>query len=77
MGQKEWFEKARAESGKSFDKRKCCIWFEGPDDLAPEVSGEAIRRVPAKQLIQSYLAVLNRTPAQGRRLEPARKKRGL
>ena len=64
MGQKEWFEKAWAKTGKKLDMGKCCIRFKDPDNLALDVIGEAIRRVPAKEYIKMYLAVLNRTPAE-------------
>lgn len=62
--QKEWFEEAWAKTGKKLDMGKCCIRFKDPDDLALDVIGEAIRRVPAKEYIKMYLAILNRTPAE-------------
>jgi len=49
-----WFRAAWAKTGKKLDMGKCCIRFKKLDDLALDVIGEAIRRVPAKAYIERY-----------------------
>lgn len=61
---KVWFEQAWAKTGKKLDRGKSCIRFKKVDDLALDVIGEVIRRVPAKKYIENYVAVLERTPAE-------------
>lgn len=53
-GEDEWFRKAWAKTGKKLDMGKCCIRFKKVEDLALDVIGEAIRRVPAKKFIEMY-----------------------
>src|SRR3954454_17556381 len=48
----QWFREAWAKSGKKLDMGKACIRFKKVDDLALDVLGEAIRRVPAKKYIE-------------------------
>ncbi|HXA17619.1 MAG TPA: DUF1801 domain-containing protein [Thermoanaerobaculia bacterium] len=50
-----WFHEAWAKSGKKkLDMGKSCIRFKKVDDLALDVLGEAIRRMPAKAYIEAY-----------------------
>jgi len=49
-----WFREAWAKSGKKLDMGKACIRFKKVDDLALDVLGEAIRRLPAKKYIEVY-----------------------
>jgi hypothetical protein len=49
-----WFRQAWAQTGKQLDMGKACLRFKKLDDLALEVIGEAIRRVPAKTYIANY-----------------------
>ncbi|MDO8630473.1 MAG: DUF1801 domain-containing protein [Phycisphaerales bacterium] len=56
------FRAAWAKTGKKLDMGKCCIRFKKLDDLALDVIGEAIRRVPVKTYIERYEAILRRTP---------------
>ena len=56
----DWFRKAWAKTGKKLDMGKSCIRFKKADDLALEVIGEAIRRVPAKSYLQYYEAALQK-----------------
>ena len=49
-----WFRDAWAKSGKKLDMGKACIRFKKVDDLALDVLGEAIRRVPADVFIEQY-----------------------
>ena len=50
----EWLEKAWKKAGKKLDMGKCCIRFKRIEDLPLEVVGEAIRRVPAKVMLEWY-----------------------
>jgi hypothetical protein len=43
----KWFREAWAKSGKKLDMGKACIRFKRAEDLALDVIGETIRRVPA------------------------------
>lgn len=49
-----WFQEAWAKSGKKLDVGKSCIRFKKVEDLALDVLGEAIRRMPAKKYIELY-----------------------
>jgi hypothetical protein len=49
-----WFHDAWARSGKRLDMGKACIRFRKVDDLALDVLGEAIRRLPARAYIEQY-----------------------
>jgi len=51
----QWFKSAWAKSGKKLDMGKACIRFKKVDDLALDILGEAIRRVPAKLYVDMYL----------------------
>jgi hypothetical protein len=53
-----WFREAWAKTGKTLDMGKACVRFKRIEDLALEVIGEAIRRIPAKTYIAQYEAVL-------------------
>jgi len=48
----KWFQEAWAKTGKKLDMGKSCVRFKKLDDLALDVIGEAIRRVPAKKYIE-------------------------
>jgi hypothetical protein len=49
-----WFQKAWAKTGKKLDMGKCCVRFKKLEDVALDVIGEAIRRMPAKVYIAYY-----------------------
>ncbi len=49
---RSWFEEAWARAGKKLDMGKSCVRFKKLDDLALEVIGEAIRRVPTRKYIE-------------------------
>lgn len=68
-----WFRSAWAKSGRKLDMGKSCIRFRRLEDVALDVLGEAIRRVPASKFIAQYESTLNAS-AGGRR--PASKKTG-
>jgi len=47
----QWFREAWAKTGKKLDMGKACIRFKKIEDLALDVIGEAVRRVPAATYI--------------------------
>jgi hypothetical protein len=57
--QASWFKEAWGKTGKKLDMGKACIRFKRAEDLALEVIGEAVRRVPAKKYIGMMEAVVN------------------
>lgn len=59
-----WFQEAWAKTGKKLDMGKSCLRFKKLDDLALDVIGEAIRRVPAKKYIAACEASRKATKAQ-------------
>ncbi len=54
----KWFREAWARTGKKLDMGKSCIRFKRVEDLALEVIGESIRRIPAKKYIEFYLKTM-------------------
>lgn len=52
--QESWFVKEWKKTGKKLDMGKCCIRAKKLEDLALDVIGEAIRRVPVKKYIEYY-----------------------
>ncbi len=49
---RKWFEGEWKKSGKKLDIGKSCLRFKKLEDLALNVIGEAIRRVPARKYIE-------------------------
>ncbi len=58
-----WFEDAWKRAGKKLDMGKCCVRFKKLDDVALDVVGEAIRRVPSERHISHYEASRERPTA--------------
>lgn len=56
--EREWFLAAWAKTGKKLDMGAVCIRFKKVEDLALDVIGEAIRRVPAKAYIAHYESLI-------------------
>jgi hypothetical protein len=56
--QRNWFTSAWKKAGKKLDMGKSCIRFKKPEDLALDVLGEAIARVPPQKYIAHYEALL-------------------
>ena len=48
----KWFREAWAKTGKKLDMGKSCVRFKKLEDLALDVIGETIKRVPAKKYIE-------------------------
>jgi hypothetical protein len=59
--QEEWFRKAWAKTGMKLDLGKSCVRFKKLDDLALDVIGQVIKRVPAKRYVDHYLKALAST----------------
>ena len=53
---KAWFLDAWRKTGKRLDRGKACLRFKRIDDVAFDIVGEAIRRVPVDQYIAAYQA---------------------
>ena len=47
----DWFRRAWAKTGKKLNMGKSCVRFKKPDDLALDVIGEAVRRIPVEMFI--------------------------
>lgn len=69
----EWFRREWAKTGKKLDMGKVCIRFKRVEDLALDVIGESIRRLPASVYIARYEAALGEV-ALRKRSGPAKKK---
>ena len=54
----KWFMEAWKKTGKKLDMGKCCIRFKKLEDLALDVVGEAIRRIPTDNYVKIYEASL-------------------
>ena len=66
----DWFKKAWEKTGKKLDMGKSCIRFKRVEDLALNVIGEAIRRMPAKKWIEVYESFI-----KGSRMHSSAKKK--
>ena len=71
----EWFRKAWAKTGKKLDMGKSCIRFNKVEDLALDVIGEAIARLPVDEYIKAYESRLKQAPARARPAKSSAKPR--
>jgi hypothetical protein len=55
----DWFRKAWKKSGKTLDMGKCCVRFTKLEDIALDVLGEAIRRIPAKNYVDYHTQAIS------------------
>jgi hypothetical protein len=69
----EWFREAWARTGKKLDMGKACVRFKRAEDLAFDVIGEAIRRVPVKKYVEHYEAALGAMKARTTKGPPGKK----
>lgn len=67
------FERAWAKTGKKLDMGKSCIRFKKVEDLALDVIGDAIRRIPAAEYIRRYENALTRMKKTAAKPKPASK----
>lgn len=61
-----WFEQAWVKAGKKMGMcvegaGGCCVRFRKVEDIALDVIGEAVRRMPAKAYVENYVNMLART----------------
>jgi Domain of unknown function (DU1801) len=68
-----WFREAWAKTGKKLDMGKSCVRFKKIEDVALDVVGEAIKRIPATSYIANYEAVLARTKGGAKAAKVAKK----
>jgi hypothetical protein len=61
----KWFRQTWAKTGKKLDMGKSCVRFKKLDDLALDVVGEAIGRVPARKYI-AYCEAARKTQSEPR-----------
>jgi hypothetical protein len=64
----DWFRKEWAKTGKKLDMGKCCIRFKHVEDLALDVIGKAIKRLPVKRYIaltEAALESISKRPTKG------------
>lgn len=69
---RRWFQESWTAAGKKLDMGKSCIRFKTLDDVALDVIGQAIRRVPAKKYITACERAISatRTPARNAAPKP-------
>jgi hypothetical protein len=68
----KWFREAWARTGKKLDMGRACVRFKKLENVALDVVGEAIRRIPASKYIARYESVLGQL-AQGRQKKAPKK----
>ena len=72
----KWFTEAWAKTGKKLDMGKACVRFKKLEDLALDVIGESVRRIPAKKYLEVYQRMLgSRKPAPESKAKPVAGKR--
>jgi hypothetical protein len=76
--ERAWFEKAWKATGKKLSMGGSCVRFKKLEDAALDVIGAAIRRLPAKAYIETYVKTLAKSGrgGDGKKLKaaPAAKK---
>jgi uncharacterized protein YdhG (YjbR/CyaY superfamily) len=71
----EWFRKAYAATGKKLDMGKSCVRFRKAEDLPLDVIGQVIARMPVKDYIARFEALLASRPSRTKpKKAPAKKK---
>lgn len=71
----QWFTKAWNATGKKLDMGKACVRFKKLEDVALDVLGQVIARVPVQTYISHVNALLNREPGNPRKSKPLKKKK--
>ncbi|MBI3208646.1 MAG: DUF1801 domain-containing protein [Candidatus Solibacter usitatus] len=59
-GEARWLKVQSLLNGKKLDMGKCCVRFKKVEDLALDVIGQAVARVPLKEYVRRYEANLKR-----------------
>jgi hypothetical protein len=74
-GDAKWFREAWARTGKKLEMGKACVRFKKLENVALDVIGEAIRRLPAKLYIERVESALVGTkPKASAKTKPTAKK---
>ncbi len=73
-GDESWLRNAWENTGRKLDMGKCCIRFKKVDDLALDVIGEAIRRMPVKKFIAYYESAIRTMNKKASGRKPAARK---
>jgi hypothetical protein len=68
-----WFHKEWKKTGKKLDMGKCCIRFQRADDLALDVIGQAIKRMPVERWIKFYESTIRSMVLRKPTRKPAKK----
>ncbi len=74
-----WLRQAWAKTGKKLDMGKACIRFKKVDDLALDIIGEALARVPVKKYVarcEAFVqsrAATKKQPARGPGRQPSKR----
>lgn len=55
MGMQEWFRDAWKKAGKKLDMGAACVRVKKLEDIALDVVGEAVRRLPTAKFVQHYV----------------------
>ncbi|HRJ26682.1 MAG TPA: DUF1801 domain-containing protein [Fimbriimonadaceae bacterium] len=61
----KWVSEAYAATGKKLDMGKSCVRFKKLENLALDVIGQAIARVPVERYVSQYRAILSSRQRQG------------
>ncbi len=73
-GDAKWFREAWARTGKKLDMGKSCVRFKKLENVALDVIGEAIRRIPVKVHVARYEKALATTKAASKTTKGAKKR---
>jgi len=65
-----WFREAWGRTGKKLDMGRACVRFKKIENVALDVVGEAIRRIPASKYIARYEAVLTEVAQRKKKQVP-------
>jgi uncharacterized protein DUF1801 len=60
----KWFREAWGRTGKKLDMGRACVRFTKLENVALDVVGEAIRRIPAKVYVERYRETLAGKPGR-------------
>lgn len=74
-GDAKWFRETWARTGKKLDMGRACVRFKKLEDVALDVVGRAIRRIPVKKYVARYEESLAGSSRAKRRPRPTSKAR--
>lgn len=65
-GHRKWFERAWKDAGKKLDMGKGCVRFKRVEDVPLDVVTEAVSRVPVKDFLAHYEAMVPKSAKRSR-----------